>query len=204
MSELWVYPIDAKLNMTSFYLYLKGSKNTLFSKSLNEMEILNSGWLKYVSEWKAETGSSSKLNFCGEIKEKYTSEKILDFIDNRQHKAALTKLRISAHRLHIETGRYKRHDYNLRSYVIPPREERTCSVDVNEIEDKHHFFECEKNKALRKEFYRKITPIKENFVTMNNPEKVQFLFSLSETERGIACEFSKFVCQSFKVTENHT
>ena len=49
-------------------------------------------------------GSSSKLNFYGEIKEKYTFEKYSDFIDNRQHKAALTNIRISAHRLHIETG----------------------------------------------------------------------------------------------------
>ena len=66
---------------------------------------------QYVSEWKADIGSLSKLNFYGEIKEKYTFEKYLDFIDNRQHKAALTKLRITAHRLHIETGRYKRYDW---------------------------------------------------------------------------------------------
>ena len=160
MSELGVYPlhIDAKLNIISFYLYLKGSKNILLSESLNEMEIFNSEWFKcanklisdhitdldqykycnkkqkgekdgeishetlkkqlrlklqqqYVSEWKTDIGSSSKSNFYGEIKEKYTFEKYLDFIDNRQHMAALTKLRISAHRLHIETGRYKRYDY---------------------------------------------------------------------------------------------
>ena len=194
MSELGVYPlhIDAKLNIISFYLYLKRSKNILLSESLNQMEILNSEWFKcanklisdhitnldqykycnkkqkgekdskishetskkqlklklqqqYVSQWKADIGSSSKLNFYGEIKEKYTFEKYLDFIDNRQHKAALTKLRISAHRLHIETGRYKRYDYNLCRYVNTPREERTCSVCVNEIEDEYHFlFECKK------------------------------------------------------------
>ena len=234
MSELGVYPffIDAKLNIISFYLYLKGSKNILLSESLNEMEILNSEWYKcanklisdhitnldqykycnkkqkgekdgkishetlkkqlrlklqqqYVSEWKTEIGSSSKLNFYGEIKEKYTFEKYLDFIDNRQHKAALTKLRISAHRLYIETGRYKRYDYNLGRYVNTPREEETCSVCVNEIEDEYHFlFECKKNKEWRKEFYRKITLIKENLISMNNSEKVQFLFSLSETEKG--------------------
>ena len=79
---------------------------------------------QHESQWKADTGSSSKLNFYGEIKEKYTFEKYLDFIDNRQHKAALTKLRISAHRLHIETGRYNRYDYNLRRYVNTPQEER--------------------------------------------------------------------------------
>ena len=54
------------------------------------------------------------------------------------------------------------------------------SLCYSEIEDKYHFlFECEKNKVLRKEFYRKITPIKENFVTVNNSENVQFLFNLS-------------------------
>ena len=48
MSELGVYPlhIDAKLNIISFYLYLKESKNILLSESLNEMEILNSEWFK--------------------------------------------------------------------------------------------------------------------------------------------------------------
>ena len=157
-----------------------------------------------ISEWKADIGSSSKLNFYGEIKEKYTFENYLDFIDNRQHKTALTKLRISAHRLHIETGRYKGYDYNLRRYVNTPREERTCSVCVNEIEYEYHFlFECKKNKELRKEFYQKITLTKKNFITMNNSEKVQFLFSLSETEKGTICQFSESVCQSFKVRESH-
>ena len=57
---------------------------------------------------------------------------------------------------------------------------------------------------LRKEFYQKIALIKEDFVTMNNSEKVEFLFSLSETEKATTCQFSKFVSQSFKVGENHT
>ena len=98
---------------------------------------------------------------------------MLQHIDNRQHKAALTELRSSTHRLQIETGRYKRYDYNLGKYVNTPQEEHICSVCVNEIEDEYHFrFECENSNALRKEFYRKITLMKENFVTMNNSEKV--------------------------------
>ena len=39
-------------------------------------------------------------------------------IKDRQHKAALTKLRISAHKLHIETGRYKKYDKELKSTQI--------------------------------------------------------------------------------------
>ena len=48
MSELGVYPlhIDAKLNIVSFDLYLKWSKNILLSNSLKEMEILNNEWFK--------------------------------------------------------------------------------------------------------------------------------------------------------------
>ena len=90
-------------------------------------------------------------------------------------------------------------------YVNIPREERTCSVCIDEIEDEYHFlFECEKIKVLRKEFCQKIAPIKENFVTMNKSEKVEFLFSLSQTEKVTICQFSEFVSQSFKVGENHT
>ena len=49
MSELGVYPLqfDVKLNISSFYSYLKRSKNILSSKSLNEMEILKSEWFKF-------------------------------------------------------------------------------------------------------------------------------------------------------------
>ena len=36
------------------------------------------------------------------------NEKYLFWVQDKRHKAALTKLRISAHKLHIETGRYKK------------------------------------------------------------------------------------------------
>ena len=82
---------------------------------------------QYVSEWEKDIGSSSKLNFYGEIK-RYTFQNYLDFVDNTQHKATLTKLRINAHRLHIETGSYNRYDYNLHRHINTPREERMLSL----------------------------------------------------------------------------
>ena len=118
----------------------KGKKDGKISRETLKKQLRLKLQQQYVSEWKADTGSSSKLNFYSEIKEEYTFEKYLDFIDNRQHKAALTELRISAHRLHIETGRYKRYDYNLRRYTNTPREERTCSVCVNELKMNTTFF----------------------------------------------------------------
>ena len=56
-----------------------------------------------------------------------------------RHKFALTKLRISAHKLHIETGGYKKYDKVTKAYVNTPKEERTCSSCTNKIEDEYHF-----------------------------------------------------------------
>ena len=58
---------------------------------------------------------------------------------NRKHKTALTKLRISAHRLHIEKGRYKRYDNNLKQNVTTPIEQRTCSVWRGQVKIEYQF-----------------------------------------------------------------
>ena len=84
---------------------------------------------------------SSKLEFYRELKTNYELD--------RRHKSALTKLRISVHKLYIETGSYKKYDKVSKTYINTPREERTCSSCTNKIEDEYHFvFECSKNLNL--------------------------------------------------------
>ena len=56
--------------------------------------------------WKVRLEESSKLEFYREAKPDYELEKYLFLVKDRRHKSALTKLRINAHKLHIETGRY--------------------------------------------------------------------------------------------------
>ena len=66
----------------------------------------------------------SKLEFYANLKQDYKFEKYLQIKDTK-HKAALTKLRISAHKLHIEeTGRYIRYDEDLKKYTNIPKDER--------------------------------------------------------------------------------
>ena len=60
--------------------------------------------------WKVRLEKSSKLEFYREIKTDYEFEKYLSWVKDRRKKSSLTKLRISAHKLHIETGRYKKCD----------------------------------------------------------------------------------------------
>ena len=96
--------------------------------------------------WKLRLEESSKLEFYREVKTDYEFERYLSWVKDRRHKSALTKFRISAHKLHIETGRCKKYDKVLKTYINTPREERTFSSCTNKIEGEYYFlFECSKN-----------------------------------------------------------
>ena len=67
--------------------------------------------------WENILQSSPKLEFYKSIKQNFNAESYLTFVTNYYHRSSLTKLRISAHKLNVETGRYK----------CIQREERYCS-----------------------------------------------------------------------------
>ena len=82
-----------------------------------------------------------------------TSYLVQNLVENRAHKNSLTRLRISAQSLHIETGRYKRYDKDIKAYTNTSRAERKCPVCTDDIEDEYHFlFKCTNNKKLRNSF----------------------------------------------------
>ena len=61
----------------------------------------------------------------------------------------MTRFRISAHRLPIETGRYVNIEHNLRLCPI-------CNLHVHEVGDEYHYFLRCNNKKLEK--------LRENFL----------------------------------------
>ena len=75
-----------------------------------------------------------KLRTYCRIKTSFGSEKYLHIINNFTLRRAITKLRISSHRLKIETGRYLKLEVN----------KKLCNkCDLNKIEDEIHFLlEC--------------------------------------------------------------
>ena len=77
---------------------------------------------------------SSKLEFYRNLKQEYKFENYLQMKDKR-HKGALTKLRIRAHKLHIETERYKKYDKDLKKYTNILEDERRCQTCPNEVEN---------------------------------------------------------------------
>ena len=129
----------------------------------------------FIDKWLRDISECNKLEFYSDIKSKFKIEPYLNLVENRSHKNALTRLRISAHSLHIDTGRYKRYDNDLKAYTNTPRGERKCPICTDDIEDEYHFlFKCTNNKKLKnslfeylsethKEFHEKTKRIKSNF-----------------------------------------
>ena len=147
--------------------------------------------------WKVRLEESSKLEFYREVKTDYEFEKYLSWVKDGRHKSALTKLRISAHRLHIETGRYKNYDKVSKTYINTPREERTCSSCTNKIEDEYHFlFECPKNLDLREKFFENIKRNDCCFDDLDDKNRTILLFT--NIDESVLCELAKFLYYPFK------
>ena len=70
----------------------------------------------------------------------FNFENYLSQVQNGKHRQAVTKLIISAHKLPVETGRYKNIHYN----------DRICKhCDLNEIGNKHHYLMSCRNTMFR-------------------------------------------------------
>ena len=74
--------------------------------------------------------TSTKLQAYSNFKYDTEYEPYLKYIHNKKHKFALSRLRLSAHSLAVETGRYDR----------TPREDRLCAhCNMNQHENEYHF-----------------------------------------------------------------
>jgi hypothetical protein len=119
------------MGSTSFYPYADPYV------SLYEMEpkvLRTVTYELFHSEWKRKLESHTKADTYRSFKDNMKFEPYL-LHTKRKERVAMTKLRISDHKLMIEEGRYRR--------PITPREERTCYMCTNRIEDEVHFLtEC--------------------------------------------------------------
>ena len=127
--------------------------------------------------------SKSSLNLFLRYKNDIQFEKYLDILPINK-RAALSRLRLSSHKLLIETGRYS----NRRL----ERNERKCTFcDMNDLEDEYHFvlvcplYADLRQKYIKKYFYKK-------------PSVHKFIELMSTKNNSILKNLSKFVLEAFK------
>ena len=92
---------------------------------------------QYVRFWKdqiQQQKNQGKLRTFKKFKTNLNFEEYLNEISNIKHRQAVTKLRISSHRLPVESGRYN----NI------PFDERTCKLcNLNEVgNEQHYLMQC--------------------------------------------------------------
>jgi len=101
-------------------------------------------------------------------------QKYLLLLKNSEQRKNLTRLRISAHRLHIEQGRYQG----------IPRQNRICNrCTSNEIDDEVHFlFSCTSSQDDRYYMNSKINSLCSNFNSLNSNQKLIWLLNTENVE----------------------
>ena len=141
-------PYTAQVNTTPISF---DNPHRISPKSINKTLItLHNNFDK---NWHKSKASSTKLTYYHNNKEIFLTEPYLAHIRNFKHRSSVTQLRISAHTLNIETGRYKQ----------IPAEERFCEwcnhVTNNKIiENEQHFLTtCPLYGNIRFNLYTKVT-----------------------------------------------
>ena len=133
-----------------------------------------------------------KLSFLNQIKNTHNFESYL-YINNFEHRRAISKIRTSSHKLEIETGRWNKIDRDLRIC-------ENCAL--NEVEDETHFlFECRMHVKERTDFYNTIKSKLNVDFSLRIPhiEKLKEIF-ISE-DLSVLNAFGKFVRKSLNKRE---
>ena len=148
----------------------------------------------YINYWKEQIqqgGNRGKLRTFKKIKTSLDPEKYIFEVNNIKHRQAVTKLRISAHRLPVEVGRYN----NI------PYEERICShCDLNEVgNEQHYLMQCANTKfsVIRTNFITNLFRINYSFRFFNNHDL--FIYIMSMKDKSINSLVAKFCYDILKI-----
>ena len=147
---------------------------------------------QYMSYWNEERNAhmfSGKLDTYFSLKQSFCMEPYLSLV-NFHNRRAICKIRISAHNLMIESGRYHK--------PKPlPREERICrNCCLNETENEIHFLtRCSKYDSERVDFYKIICLNNANFNLLDDTNKALWL--LSQEREDVLKELALYILKCF-------
>lgn len=96
---------------------------------------------QYLQEWSDTVDNQPKLDYYKKFKTEFCYEKYLDIVDNSNFRKELSRFRLSAHNLEIESGRFENID----------RDNRKCKICNINVESEYHFLlVCPKYRDIRR------------------------------------------------------
>jgi len=143
---------------------------------------------KYLEDWKNSRTSyqDGKLHSYCFFKDIFSPEKYLQIVNNRDHRRAISRFRISAHKLEIELGRYNR--------PKTPRELRYCRrCGTNSIDDELHFLlSCSSLNSARESLTDTISLNNKNFNNISAKDKFYWIMNCEDPD--ILREVGRYLC----------
>ena len=140
---------------------------------------------RFISFWEKRMlgeETSKKLRTYRLVKQDFGIESYLELVHDKSVRKCLTSLRISAHRLRIERGRY----------VGEKPEERLC-LTCNSIENEVHFLcKCQKYKYQREMMYDNIRDIIN--ISENDPDNT-FLNLMTSGDKQVMNTIGKYILE---------
>ena len=145
---------------------------------------------RYIAYWKHSLCNSQKLEFYNNFKDSYTPSPYLDLTRKNPNRKTLVKLRISNHKLLIETGRYN----NI------PRSDRLCTICGHNVEDETHLlFHCPRYSSLRENFFSKIDHV------ISNPKQLSIsaliVQLMNSTDYYVNMQLVQFISSCFEMRD---
>ena len=141
----------------------------------------------FKQEWLHKISVSGSLTLYKNVKHSLEIEHYLDVLPGKL-RCALSKLRLSAHQLKIETGRYTRNRLD--------RSLRLCTLcDKSDIEDEYHFvLVCPVYESIRKKY---ICPF-----YYKRPNVYKFTTLLQINQLNVLRNLGKYLCESFALRKS--
>ena len=124
------------------------------------------------------------------FKTSFYEEDYLGAINRKDHRSAFTKLRLSAHKLEIEMGRYT----SMKNRKKP--QDRICKFCKIECEDEEHIVvTCPLYEDFRVDLYSEISKKYEFFKTYN--KSMKFIWLMSNVDPVIMSLVSQYIFKCF-------
>ena len=146
----------------------KHPKKQISSIIGNLKHIFEFQWLNTLNKVTVPGKPGNKLRTYALFKKTFEYENYLNFHPDYKKRKFITKLRISAHRLEIEIGRYK----NKASVQSKNRNCQHCDLKVTE-DEKHVLMECPKYSDDRSIMFNQLYCIFHSFENYDDNEKFE-------------------------------
>lgn len=183
----WASLVREILQETSLNVFYNNEnfvpRNNIVAMIENRLKLL------YKDVWRQNCINSEKLTLLhyNIFKSEFVLEPYLLNVKNFYDRISFSQLRLSSHKLHIETGRYVRPKID--------RCNRLCNA-CNQVEDeKHLLLHCQKFVVARNFMFNTVSTYHNNFSRMSDHGK--YIFLLSNAECTIQCSLAKFIRNCF-------